>query len=134
MRARFAVFLLVSSIALLGGCSSPDTSGGPEQVVHEFYQHLNSGDYDRAMSYYGKEARAIFEDPATASDSGFSRWARKETKEGRVDEVEVTRSTPSEDQTTTALEYEIVYSDGTRASRSVTLSHKNGEWKLGLIG
>ncbi len=83
------------------------------------------------MSLYNSEARGIFEDPETGGDSGFDEWARTETKHGKVDRVQVVQQEASDVHA--SVEFQIVYTDGTRVSRSVTLTHESGEWKLGLI-
>jgi len=117
-------------LLLLGCSSSPDD--GPAQAVKDFYRHLNNENYRGAMSLYNAEARQVLEDPNTASAEGFAEWARAETKDGEVDEVRVLQEQAEEASAT--VEYEVVYSDGTRANHTVTLTLEDGGWKLGLIG
>ncbi len=124
-RSLFTILLCALALAC-----SPAPSG-PEEVVQEFYRYLNEGHYTQAMSLYNREARGIFEDPATVGDSSFDEWARTETKDGKVDSVQVVQHEASDDHA--SVEFQIVYTDGTRISRSVTLTHASGEWKLGLI-
>ena len=128
-RLSYRTLLTILLCALPLACSSAPT--GPEQAIQEFYQHLNAGDYPQAMSQYNSEARGIFEDPATVGESVFDEWARIETKDGKVDRVQVVQQEASDDRAT--VEFQIVYTDGTRVSRRVTLTHESGEWKLGLI-
>ncbi len=124
-RALFTILLCALPLA----CSSAPT--GPEQAIQDFYRHLNEGAYSKAMSLYNSEAHAVFEDPETAGSSVFGEWARSETKDGRVDRVQVLQQETSDDRA--SVEFEIVYADGTRVSRSVALTREGGEWKLGLI-
>ena len=124
-RTLFTILLCALPLA----CSSAPT--GPEQAIQEFYRHLNEGDYTQAMSQYNGEARGIFADPEAAGESVFDEWARIETKDGKVDRVQVVQQEASDDHA--SVEFQIVYTDGTRVSRSVTLTHESGKWKLGLI-
>jgi hypothetical protein len=100
-------------------------------VIQEFYGHLNDGHYTQAMALYNSDARGTFEDPEAVGDSRFDEWARTETKHGKVDRVRVVEEQATEYQA--SVEFEIVYTDGTRASRSVTVLQENGAWKLGFI-
>ena len=117
-------------LLLLGCSSSPDN--GPAQAVERFYRHLNNENYRGAMSLYNAEARQILEDPNTASAEGFAEWARVETKDGKVDQLRVLQE--QADETSETVEYEVVYTDGTRANHTVSLTLEEGAWKLGLIG
>jgi hypothetical protein len=128
-RFSYQALFTISLCALALACSSAPT--GPEAAIQEFYRYLNEGDYTRAMAQYNSEARGIFEEPETAGESVFAEWARTETKNGKVDRVQVVQEETSDERA--SVEYQIVYTDGTRSSRSVTLTHESGEWKLGLI-
>ena len=129
------IWISLVALALFGGaagCSSgPDD--GPDAVVRQFYDHLNDGAYDRALALYSAEAKAALVDPEAAdSRELFAEWAQIETKEGKVDEVRVIDQSAEESSAT--IEFEVVYSDGSRASRKVELTRVDGGWKLGLIG
>ncbi len=124
-RTLFTILLCALPLAC-----SPAPSG-PEEVLQEFYRHLNEGHYTQAMSLYNSDARGTFEDPEAVGDSMFDEWARTETKDGKVDRVQIVQQEASDDHT--SVKFQIVYTDGTRVSRSVTLTHESGEWKLGLI-
>ena len=128
-RSSYLALFTILLCALAFACSSAPS--GPEQAVQEFYRHLNEGAYSNAMSLYNDEARRIFENSETAGSSMFGEWARTETKDGKVDRVQVLQQEASDDGA--SVEFEIVYADGTRVSRSVTLAREDGEWKLGLI-
>lgn len=117
---------------LVLACSSPAPPSGPTEAVEQFYRHLNAGNFGKAKALYSAEARSTLADPDSASDEGFAQWAGIETKDGKVDEVRVTQEDTQETQA--VVEYEIVYKDGTRATRSVKLTMEDGEWRLGLIG
>ena len=124
-RALFTILLCALPLA----CSSDPT--GPEMAIQEFYGHLNDGDYTQAMALYNSDARGTFEDPEAVGDSMFDEWARTETKHGKVDRVRVVEEQATEYQA--SVQFEIVYTDGTRASRSVTVLQESGAWKLGFI-
>jgi len=128
VRGALAVTILVLAIA---GCSSP-VEEGPTLAVETFYDHLNRSNYQEAMALYNAQAREILDDPEAASASGFAEWARLETKRGEVQEIEVLSEQAEE--TSATVEYEIVYRDGTRVSRKVSLTLEEGAWRLGLIG
>jgi hypothetical protein len=121
---------LALGLLILGCSSGPE--GGPAQALDQFYNHLNRENFPEAMSLYNAEARELLEDPNAADDGAFAEWARLETKHGRVDEVRVLQEQAEE--TSATVEFEVVYTDGTRAQHTVTLTLEDGEWKLGLIG
>jgi hypothetical protein len=100
--------------------------------VEEFYERLNDGDYRRAMALYNAEARQVLDDPDSASTEGFAEWAKLETKNGTVDRVQVMDERADEENAT--VDFQVVYSDGTRTVHTVKLTLEEGEWKLGLIG
>ncbi len=128
-RLSYRALLTILLFALPLACSPAPS--GPEEVIQEFYRYLNEGHYTQAMSLYNSEARRIFEDPETAGDALFDEWARTETKDGKVDRVQVVQQEASDEHA--SMEFQIVYTDGTRVGRSVTLTQESGEWKLGLI-
>jgi len=131
---RHVIGVVLAVLLLLAGagCAS-GPSDGPQQSIEQFYQYLSDGNYRGAMSLYSAEAREVLEDPDTASDTGFAEWAKLETKDGKVDKVTVV---PQEEsgETSAAVEYRVVYSDGSSVDRKVTMTLEDGEWKLGLIG
>jgi hypothetical protein len=55
-----------------------------------------------------------------------------ETKNGKVESVRIVQEQAEASSAT--VEFEVVYRDGTQASRTVTMTLEDGEWKLGLIG
>jgi hypothetical protein len=130
------VLLGLALCAAVVGCSGdggkPGSAEGPEAAVQTFYDHLNAGRYPQAMALYSAEARRALQDPTTGSDSGFSTWAVQETKRGTVDHVRVIETTMAEP--TATVTYEVVYGDGSRASRSVKLTKESGDWRLGFVG
>ena len=127
---RCASWLLVPLLAMLVvlGCSGPKAAG-PGQAVQDFYRHLNDGNYDDAMTLYSAEARDVL----AAPDSGFADWAKTETKSGKIDGVEVVAEKEVGEQTATVT-YEIVYTDGSKVARTVSVTLEDGAWKLGFIG
>ena len=127
---RTLIPLLLGLLVL--GCSSGEQEPGPADAVEAFYEHLNDGDYSQAMALYNTEARKVLEDPDSASAEGFATWAKGETKDGTIDHVEVTDERKADESVT--VEYQVRYTDGTRALHTVTLTLEDGAWKLGLIG
>ena len=105
---------------LLLGCSPTEKVGAPGQAVESFYQHLNERNYRAAIALYNAEAREILDDPNAATPAGFAEWAQLETKDGRVDSIHVVQEQAEE--TTATVDYEIVYRDGTRATRNVSMT------------
>jgi hypothetical protein len=112
-------------------CASGEEEGGPGHTVQQFYRHLNDGAYVEAKGLYNAEALAVLDDPDVSSDEGFRAWAQQETKSGIISEVTIVNS--SVEEMSAAVEFEIVYGDGTRLQRSVTLTQEAGQWKLGFI-
>ena len=128
--ARSLAVLLL--FLVLAACSSGPPEVGPGDAVELFYEHLNDGNYGDAKALYSTQARSILSDPDSADDAGFAEWAKIETKEGQIQDVNVVNETQEEE--VAALDYEIVYTDGSRAQRKVTMVRENGDWKMGLIG
>ena len=128
MRGFKSLLLLLALAGLLmSGCASSDEAAGEAaQAVQSFYKHLNDGNYDAARSLYNAEARGVLLDPNSA-------WAKLETKEGKIDRVEIVgeEELPEEG---TSVRYRVVYSDGSSAERTVPVTLEQGKWKLGLIG
>jgi len=135
MRGFKSLLLLLALAGLLmSGCASSDEAAGEAaQTVQEFYEHLNDGNYDAARSLYNAEARGVLLDPNSASDEAYSAWAELETKEGKIDRVEIVgeEETPEEG---TSVQYRVVYSDGSSVERAVAVTLEQGKWKIGLIG
>lgn len=119
--------LLLGSLLL--GCSSEAT--GPELALEQFYRHLNDREYVQAIALYSAESRGVLDDPAAGGGSGFDEWALSETRNGKVKSVQVTGHEGAEERT--QVQFEVVYTDGTRVNRSVTLTREDGEWRLGFI-
>ena len=132
MRRDLSIVLTVLVIVvLLPHCAPSEVEGGPQETVRAFYRHLNDESYDAAKRLYDDAVLEVLDDPESSSEEGFRTWVRKETKNGRVSELEISSATVDESAAT--LEYAIVYKDGTRESRSVTLSRDDEQWKLGFI-
>jgi len=117
---------------LILGCSSGEPPAGPADAVQTFYEHLNNGDYGKAMELYNAEARKVLADPDSASAGAFAEWAKEATKDGTIELVDVMNENEGEAGAT--VEYQVRYSDGTRSVHTVKLTFEDGSWKLGLIG
>jgi hypothetical protein len=128
--AAGALSALLAVALIAAACGAPASE--PEIAVREFYSRLNSGNYSGAKALYDAEARKLLDDPDLASDAGFSAWASKETKQGRVETVNVLSQ--SGDAGKLTVECEVVYSDGTTKTRTISLTLEDGGWKLGLLG
>lgn len=129
--------MLAASLALavccgpLLNCAPGEEQGGPGQAVQQFYRHLNDGAYVEAKGLYNAEALAVLDDPNVSSEESFRAWAQQETKSGIISKVTIVKA--SVEETTADVEFEIVYDDGTRLKRSVTLTQEDGRWKLGFV-
>jgi hypothetical protein len=135
MRGLKSLLLLLALAGLLmSGCASSEQGAGEAaQAVQDFYEHLNDGDYDAARALYNAEARDVLLDPNTASEDAYSAWAKLETKEGKIDRVEIVGEEEIPEQGT-KVQYRVVYSDGSSVERSVPVTLEQGAWKIGLIG
>jgi hypothetical protein len=131
--ARLVVcFAVIAGLGLvLPGCGSDaDDEEGPGAVVEVFYKHLNDENFSEAMALYSADALSALEggDPA---ETGFADWARQETREGSLQRIAVLGvEQPGE---TATVHFEIVYGDGTKARRSVTLVREDGTWRMNLV-
>jgi len=131
LQLRASLILLLGLLVL--GCSSEgEEKLGPAQAVEAFYEHLNNADHEKALALYDAEARKVLDDPLSGSAEGFAEWVKLETKDGTIDHVEVLTERPVEESV--MIEYQVRYTDGTRALHTVTLTLEDGTWKLGLIG
>jgi len=124
---RLAVVL---SVALLPHCAPGEVEGGPEDTVRTFYRHLNEESYDDAKRLYDDAVLQVLDDPESPEE-GFRAWVQQETKNGIVSKLDISKATVEESAAT--LEYAILYDDGTRERRSVTLTRHDDRWKLGFI-
>ena len=123
--------IVVLLVAVLPHCAPSDVAGGPQDTVKTFYRHLDEGSYEAAKQLYDDSVRTVLDDPESSSEEGFRAWVRKETKNGIVSRLEIDNPTVTE--SSARLNYAIVYEDGTRERRSVTLTRHDEQWKLGFI-
>jgi hypothetical protein len=100
--------------------------GTPGAAVVTFFDHLNSGDLDAARNIYTIEARLVVEDPEI-----FQGWADLITQDGTIDSVSIVSSTVIEQ--TAAVEFEIVFGDGSSKAHTVDCLNQEGEWRLGPV-
>lgn len=124
---------LILAVGLIAGCSGGSSEEeGPGGAVQQFYRHLNDGDYAAAKAMYSAEVLAVLDDPEVSSEEGFRSWARTETKEGSVSAVDILGEEAAEEEV--RIEYRVDYRDGTSKTGSVTVTQRDGVWKLGFLG
>lgn len=133
------LFLVACSSSENGGqagASTSETTGQPaaedagpkvEDTVKAFYEHLNAGHQDAALALYTEANRTAM----SAPDSGFTEWAKSETKEGTLQTVEVEPVTAT--GATVTVPFTLVYNDGTRSQRAVDAYKIGGTWMLGSV-
>lgn len=130
-RSAWPLFCLLGFALLLPGCGGGgEEAEEPGDVVETFYDHLNQGNYTEAMTLYSSDALQALEggDP---DETGFADWAREETRDGSLQRIAVVHiEQPGE---TATVEFEIVYGDGTKQRRSVTLVREDGAWRMNLV-
>jgi len=127
---RIAVLLLCcSGLRACGG--GPADQGPAAETVRTFYEHLNQGRYAEAKTLYSEATRQqIF--PDFSADAGFREWAAIETHDGGLEAFKVVSEAELEGMVT--IEFELRFSDGETARRTVTLREEDGLWRLGVIG
>lgn len=136
MRATVRTSVAVLVLALLAACSSsePEQAAAPadtgpraEEAVKAFYDHLNAGRHDEALALYTEQIRSGLQ----SADSGFADWAKSETHEGNIQNVEVDPVTLPGDLVT--VRFAVHYKDGSTALRAVEVYRVGGVWELGSI-
>ena len=136
--AAFAVLLLASCSSsekteesATGGATetAPAEEAGPkvEDTVKAFYEHLNTGQQAEALALYTEANRTAM----SAPDSGFTDWAKGETKDGTLQGVEV--QPVANPGNTVTVPFTLVYKDGSKAERAVEAYHIGGTWMLGQV-
>lgn len=129
MRVIKAVFVMVV-IGLLSVLSC-SLSKSPSDTVEQFYALLNVGEYAKAKELYNSEAKQVAEGQLLELGGGFSKFADLETRFGTIREINIVNS--RERGEGAAVDYEIVYKDGSSVNKTVRLTKEKGWWRLGLI-
>ena len=83
------------------------------------------------LEMYSADVRQALEVSGGQVDEGYMEWARGETKNGKVDRIEIVEETVDPDST--VVKFRVVYGDGSTADRSVSLTKEAELWKLGFI-
>ena len=109
--------------------TAPAEDAGPkvEDTVKAFYEHLNAGHQAEALALYTEANRTAM----SAPDSGFTDWAKGETKDGTLQSVEV--EPVANPGNTVTVPFTLVYKDGSREQRAVEAYNIGGTWTLGSI-
>ena len=127
--ARLAVLCL---LALCAACASSSTTTRETQMaIEQFYDRLGAEDYPAALGMYTADVRNALRISGGQVDQGYIEWAQEETKNGKVERIEIVDETV--DAETANVKYRVVYGDGSTAERSVVLTKEEGQWKLGYI-
>jgi hypothetical protein len=130
LKRQPALLLILLVIGLMLACSKSGEAEGPGGAVQQFYEQLNSGNYNAAKEMYNAEARATLNDPELSSAAGFRTWANTQTKDRTISKVEILES--ASDESGATIDYEIQYRDGSTKRGQVQLTQEEGEWKLGF--
>ena len=128
VRTGLVLLVILPLMGLLASCGSNEVEGGPEDTVRTFYRHLNDQSIDDAKRLYDDAARELLAD---SDDIGFQNWVQKETQNGTITKLAMGEA--ALENATATVAFAIVYDDGTRASRSVTLTQHDDQWRLGFI-
>ena len=128
-RAALVVVCLSALIVACGGPTEVGDAGEAGQTVQQFYKHLNDGNHDAAVALYSSEVRQMLE----GDDEGFSTWAQSESREGAIKEVKIVDEEIDDVAGAATVSFELDYSSGSPARRTVVLSKEEGSWKLGFI-
>ena len=119
-------------LTLCVACSSSSESGSETQIaIQQFYDSLGAGDYPAVLGMYTSDVRQMLELPGGEVDENYQDWAKGETKDGKVDRIEIVEESVETD--TAEVKYRVVYGDGSTAERSVKMTREEGQWKLGFI-
>ncbi|HXV76467.1 MAG TPA: DUF4878 domain-containing protein [Candidatus Polarisedimenticolaceae bacterium] len=124
-----ALLLLVLGCCACSGSGRTDEQSGegtPGAAVVSFFDHLNAGHLDAARELYTTDARVVVED-----NEVFRGWADEVTQQGTIESVEILASTVTDD--TAAVQFAIVFADGTSREHTVECLNEDGTWRLGAI-
>jgi len=122
--------LLLAIVLFAVACSGgPADEGGAAATVKSFYEHLDSGRYDKAIALYDAETKRQLVPDEGAMD-GFRGWAETEIRDGIT--FNVVNETELDGAVT--IEFELSFSDGQTLQRKVTLIEEDGAWRMGVIG
>ncbi len=112
--------------------ASPATEQSPGDTVQKFFSLLNQRRFAEAQSLYSAEALKIIDDPAVMGMGRFEQWAQGETKMGTVKDVSIQDTQTAGD--TATVQFEVSYTDGSKAAKKVDMKREGGGWKMGMIG
>jgi hypothetical protein len=118
-------------LALCIACSAPSSTSETQMAIQQFYDSLAAEDYAAVLGMYSEEIRQALPTASGEVDQGYIDWAQAETKQGRVERIELVDE--QVDETTATVKYRVIYEDGSSADRSVSLTKEAGSWKLGYI-
>lgn len=107
--------------------------GEAGKAVQQFYRHLNDGEHDAAFGMYSGEVRQMLQGVDGSRDDSFSTWVQTESREGSINEVKIVAEEVDEDAGETTVRFELNYSNGEPATRTVVLSKEGDRWRLGFI-
>jgi len=123
---------LLCIVALFASCSSSDSDSSPTgEAIQQFYDRLEAEDYSGALGHYSAQVREMLEVEGGEVDESYVAWAREETKQGSVQRVEIVEESVEAEKA--EVKYQVVYGDGSTATRSVSMTLEEGQWKLGFI-
>lgn len=132
MKRKFGGWLaILCLLAICVACSSSSKSSEAELAIQQFYDHLAAEEYSAVLAMYNADVRNALQVSGGQVDQGFVEWAKEETKNSRVDRIEIVEESVETD--TAEVKYRVVYNDGSSAERGVALIREEGQWRLGYI-
>jgi hypothetical protein len=124
MKKNLILFVFATFLALVYGCGS---SPSPSQVVKNFYDFGNKGEYSKAENCFSKEllnSVKIF--------NGTKTFIDMRTKKGTVKECKVLTEKIRGEGATVSIEVDFV--DGTSQKDDIEMIKEDGVWKIALKG
>lgn len=126
MKPFLRIFPLALLVVALSSCSG---GGKPASVAKSFFDAMDSGDSEKAISLFAPELR---EDETMSGKLGFIVGAgiSEVEEKGGVASFEVLEETVEGDQAT--INFKVVYGDGEQNSDEMKCVKVDGKWYLTL--
>jgi len=120
------LFVALATIFLVTACSSSKT---PSDTVKTYYDHVKSGNYEKAVKCFYFEEEAKKEDIEAFAAKMKASYA--ESGKNTISKIEILNEEINEDGDRAKVEVKILYKDGTEDTEKQKLKKtEKGEWKL----
>lgn len=119
----FIFFVLVLVISLAGCATATPTS-----AVKSFYNYINNGEYDKAVSMFSQNAVDMF--GINKLGSVVEMQASQVKAKGGVSRFEVTNEKVVGNKA--VVSYDIQYGNGQKDSGSINCVKEDGKWKIDI--